>query len=909
MEQPSSNLFEGYKAVGHVTGPRPFIVRHGRRPQDTRILTIVNRTFHTYNTKLSLLEVSIPHEHDIKVLTSDERLVYSACGRSVFGWARGSKKLEHRLDNGHQAEVEFMIKLDSDRLVSVDKDNVLFVWNIAEQEVLNIISFDEDNCRISALCHPLNYNDKILVATKQGALQLWNVKTEQCLYKYDGWQSGVTCLAQSPAEDVVAIGLEDGHVYIHNIKYDEVVMKIYQEYGPVTSMSFRLDGKPYLVTGSELGHLMIWNLDTRRLSSQIRDAHAGSISNCQFLRNESMLVTSGSDNSLKVWALDMLDGGGNLLCQRAGHSEPPTCIRFYGSKGFNLLSAGGDSTLKMFHMYSERLNRNLGTARENPRSHHKNAASVKKLPPITQFAAESAREKQWDNIVACHRDASYVTTWNYDKCKMGEHFISQPTFGKHQVNATCVCLTSCGNHLIIGFSNGLIFRYNIQSGLFRQTYEDEEAQLSEHRAHDGPVSGLVVDCLNVVLISGGQDCSIKVWHFKTGKILLKTTCSAPITRLELHKENNLLAIATQDDVIEIMDLVTRNLVRRFEVKSKILDLTFSPDCRWLIVASDDAAIRTWDLSLGKMIDAFRLKSACISLSISSTGEFLATAHRDSLGINIWSNYTIYCATALRVIDQEKTPPLLDMPFVRSDDVDDNETSETQDVPVLEAEARAEYISPDQLHEGLITLSGLPASRWKNLLNIEELRAKQLIKEEEKRAKPIKVPFFIPVQDGLQPKLDAAALKKQHAEQAEQDALNLQSKIRDLSLLSPLAQCLIDCAETGCYLQFLHELKQLGPSATDAEIRSLGADTCGHNKVALSFLDAMQFGLTQRKDYELFSSWLALFLKAHSDAIQTDRELQAKCANLMPLVSTNWDRLNEQFNRIFCVLNFVRSSIL
>lgn len=912
MEQPSSNLFEGYKSVGHVTGPLPFIVRHGKKAQDTRIITIVGKTFHTYTLNLSLTEVSIPHEKDIRFIVSDERHIYSASGGSILAWGRGSKTLVLKLDNKNQVGVRLICKFGPDRLLSVTEENSLVSWDTKDKKILSTLDFDDGFFKITALCHPFSYQDKVLLGSEQGSLQLWNVSTEQCLYKFAGWGSAVVCIVQSPAKDVLGIGLSDGHVFVHNIKYDEVVMKIYQEYGSVTSMSFRLDSQPYLVTASEAGHLMIWNLERKRLSSQIRNAHCDKISKCQFIRNESLLVTSGSDNTLKIWTMDMSDGCGTLLCQRAGHSKAPSHIDFYGPKGFNLLSAGHDSTMKMFHLYSERLNRNLGTARLNPKSKHKSKDSLNKLPPITCFAAESVREKQWDNIAALHQDSSFVTTWNYDKCKMGEHFISQPTFKKHGVSATSVCLTGCGNFVVIGFSNGFIFKYNIQSGIFRQTYESD--QVSEHRAHDGIVTGITVDSLDIILVSGGSDSKLRLWNFKTGCLLIATDFQAEIMKLKLHRENNLIALALKNNHIEVMDLETRTLVRKFTAKSPILDMTFSPDSRWLIASYEDNSILTWDLNLGKLIDSFRLSSACTSLSISPTGEFLATAHKDSLGINIWCNYTIYCPTTLKPIDCEKSPPLLDMPFVRCDDtLQEDQESEDRDLPELVGESiEPTYLSPEQLHESLITMSGLPSSRWKNLLNIDEIRKKQLIQEEERKAKPMKVPFFIPVRDGLQPTLDKEELDKLNSSKDSTDnqsQLQLMSRLGELRLLSPLAKCLVECGRTNDYTSFHEQLKQLGPSATDAEIRSLGSDTCGDNQPMLCFLNAIEQALKQNIDYELVASWLALFLKAHSDIILADPEVRVRSSELSDLVRTKWNRINDQFNQIFCVLNFVRSSIL
>ena len=52
---------------------------------------------------------------------------------------------------------------------------------------------------------------------------------------------------QSPAVDVVGIGLESGGVVLHNLRYDETVMRFHQEWGPITGLSFRT-GRAFVYT-------------------------------------------------------------------------------------------------------------------------------------------------------------------------------------------------------------------------------------------------------------------------------------------------------------------------------------------------------------------------------------------------------------------------------------------------------------------------------------------------------------------------------------------------------------------------------------------------------------------------------------------------------------------------------------
>jgi U3 small nucleolar RNA-associated protein 21 len=58
------------------------------------------------------------------------------------------------------------------------------------------------------------------------------------IFEFSGFGSPVTFLEQSPVIDIVAVGLLDGTIALHNLKTDNTLMKFHQE-GRVTSISFR----------------------------------------------------------------------------------------------------------------------------------------------------------------------------------------------------------------------------------------------------------------------------------------------------------------------------------------------------------------------------------------------------------------------------------------------------------------------------------------------------------------------------------------------------------------------------------------------------------------------------------------------------------------------------------------------
>jgi U3 small nucleolar RNA-associated protein 21 len=58
------------------------------------------------------------------------------------------------------------------------------------------------------------------------------------VYAFKSFNSPITCFTQTPVVDVIAIGLLDGSIVIHNIRTDATIMTLRQE-GKVTAVTFR----------------------------------------------------------------------------------------------------------------------------------------------------------------------------------------------------------------------------------------------------------------------------------------------------------------------------------------------------------------------------------------------------------------------------------------------------------------------------------------------------------------------------------------------------------------------------------------------------------------------------------------------------------------------------------------------
>lgn len=318
---PGSKIFLPNRCLGYVSNHIPLQVRYIKSRKENLIVTCVGKAFHTYGiSHFGLLSVSGLHPSDITCMSADAYHVYTACDTTVYAWRRGTE-LKHTY-NAHKNSVHLILPFGV-HLITVDQESNVKIWDIKDESVFLELSFTNKTFQITTILHPSTYINKVLFGSEQGNMQLWNINAAKLIYTFKGWGSPITCLEQAPALDVVAVGLCTGRIILHNLKFDETIMEFMQDWGVVTSISFRTDGHPIMATGSTTGHIVFWNLEERRVASQLMCAHDGAVTGMICLPNEPLVVTSSPDNTLKLWIFDMTDGGARLLRIREGNVFSP----------------------------------------------------------------------------------------------------------------------------------------------------------------------------------------------------------------------------------------------------------------------------------------------------------------------------------------------------------------------------------------------------------------------------------------------------------------------------------------------------------------------------------------------------------------------------------------------------------
>lgn len=365
-----------------------------------------------------------------------------------------------------------------------------------------------------------------------------------------------------------------------------------------------------------------------------------------------------------------------------------------------------------------------------------------------------------------------------------------------------------------------------------------------------------------------------------------------IALMRCHRESAMVAVALVNFVILVVDLDTKVVIRKFEGHSaKINDVTFSPDSRWLVSASMDGTIKIWDIPSSYMIDQFRVDKPCVSLTMSPTGDFLATAHVNNLGIYLWANKMLFNQISLRSINPKTEAPYVGLPSNVADQldlesaVDELSMDVDDDEDQLGEEINLKYESPEQLSKELITMSGVAASRWQNLLDLE------IIKKRNKPKAPPKVPkqapFFLPTVAGLDMKFDV------NTNTPEDDLDSKFFKSSNFNNLTNFGKLLEVTATTQDYDKCVQHLKQLGPSMIDFEVKSLHPIGGGTILAMVQFLKTIQFMFESNSNYELAQSYLSVFLRAHGLNLVQIPEVMTALELISQVQEKSWQQIEDK----------------
>ncbi|CAI2347351.1 unnamed protein product [Caenorhabditis sp. 36 PRJEB53466] len=852
MKRVHSELYAPYRSLGVVTGDVSPSVRSvfvGKKSTLSILCPVDNIILHYNAEKLRIVGMSNPLSDKVIAVSSSSSCVYAAYGSKV-------SSLPFCREVKSTVEVPSPIKimtLIGDKLIAVDRTSGINVIETTDNLTPYLFIEGGNTFEITSIVHPSTYLNKIVVASKDGRLRIVNIRTGRVVHEFSrNLGSSVTILEQTTAIDVIAIGLQSGKILLYNIKLDKI-LHTFRHDSSITNIAFRDDGVSTMASADDNGTLAFWNLEKQELIGKIVGIHSDAVNCLHFVAGEPIMISASIDNSLRVWIFDNNDRMPRELVKLEGHSLSATSVHFVSKT--QLLSAGVDGSILKYDVSSPTMRHKFGSVSVSSRK--KSASESKELRRLSDLVVGWQREAAWNNVFCRQENDTKITAFQSRNNTRGSFVLEHGRFKSNAelagASATSLCLSPCGNYVFVGYSTGHIDQFNAQSGRHIHSYTSSADLITskriQHNARNGEkklnkkhctvsnskITSLSVDKRGKSLMSTDEAGNIIFWSLSTRKLIAKLfKNSIKLGISTASPVNSLVAVVTTSennvDNVVLIDTVCHQVVRIFEH------------------VDNQSHIRVFDISSSNLIDVLLFSKPCISISVNDSGEFIATAHEGERAVYVWANKAMFLSQVnIRVFDEKFVPSWEAQRNAPDVCIDDDEED------ILDFEIRS--LRELQIDENMITLSGLPRSRWANLPDLALIKKRN--KPENILRKAHNTPFFLsaaPTIDGFEFQNADSFLS------TDSSVKHIQSK-RSLLEAETLFSTLLGKAKNkDNLLNAFYILKEMSVSSIDFQIQSLAPTTVP------VFLRMLLEVLKTKTDFDLVQAFTASALKAHRSLI-------------------------------------------
>lgn len=600
-------------------------------------------------------------------------------------WDAGSRRIVSQL--GQTPTTLFAAFSPDGKLIwTAGSDNVARLWEgttgrlmkelIGHHGAINCAAFSADSRLIAT-------------ASDDKTSRVWFTSTGELFKELLGHTAEVHHISFSPDGKLIATEANDSTARIWSLDSNKAI-SLEGLTGPTSAVAFSPDSKLLATEGargteqgrrSEFGDypVTVWDAQNGKMKL-ILGGHQKPISGVSFSPDGKFIVTSGADNSVRLWNIR-----GELVALLVGHSNTVSSARFsYDSK--LLLTASADNTARLWNGVS-------GAAVATLRGH--------------STAVNSAVFSPDSKVVMTASDDKSVRFWRVD---------NQDTHGagmfiEHTDRILSAAFSPDGKQIITTGSEGGALVEDIRSGRpleratfvsrsparvvdavfspdgkFVATTKGNTAQLWKATVMldqevflvqgliDMPERNLGKDTdglqhwVNSVafspngelLVTASTDTNARVWNTSTGELLATLAHPNVVNGAAFSPDGKFIITAGADSEVRIWNVGSYNLVRTLGTQmGDVATAQYSPDGRWIVTASWRVA-NLWNATTGKKVAQLSgHKDKINSASFSGNSKLLVTSSDDKTA-RVWNVQTGKLITVLRghgasVLDAKFSP--------------------------------------------------------------------------------------------------------------------------------------------------------------------------------------------------------------------------------------------------------------
>ncbi|CDU19042.1 U3 small nucleolar RNA-associated protein 21, putative [Plasmodium yoelii] len=725
-------------------------------------------------------------------------------------------------DDESSTEINKIIHPDgyTNKILILTNENKLYLYNINKEKIIHeyncINNLNLNNYKHIKLMSKTNKNDEICIVTTKNELYIINIEKDEIIYSKNIYMNDdlISCVnfynykEDGEMVSIILLGTEHGKILMINEKniqyftlrnvHDYVKTILVAPNGYIYSAGY--DNKINLLNFNK-------NLFTLEIMKK-RNSCVGIVNKIKYLDDENykLIVSANLSNSLNE---------GNLFI--ISPNNPEQNREFSWSKKIKALNKNiidFDINTNRHYDWNNILICLENSDRVYLGSSYKKVIENEYLSLPLEVIEKAQRDlnvgkkKQKMNKNSIEADESdndkenillldgKITVKNVIKHVEEEYKIydennndSEYLFNtKKKKYATSVLISTCGHIGIVGYNDGEIHSFNIQSTTYRSEYKLNKYSIKSKAHINGEVLKLYLYGINhfVSAVNSEEDTCLRVWNIYTGDLtytynikneykLEENNNSEENIKIQSFYHYNILTVAClSNNNVLILDIEQKCITRKLKFLFSVTNVTFSKDNRLILFALDNKALLIYEIISNTFIDYLLFKNHIIYMIYNDIN--LYTAHHNSQNFiysftnkNLFNNnnyvvndYKLFNAMPFEQFSDSENENNSEHPYrtwnldeltmntenVENDTTHLNYSENDENNSNLKSKDKHNYIhviqpyvsSENQINKNLLTMSGYTISKIAYLIFLDKIKENCRVEENVKKNEDI--PFFL-----------------------------------------------------------------------------------------------------------------------------------------------------------------------